>query len=79
MAPIAAGITALVGWVLMTVKAKFNVEIEAKHREALTLFLQRRLDLVAKGAVKVQGLKVEVGSERWRGGQYCVDMRSRMR
>ena len=39
---IAAGITALVGWVLMTVKNKFHVEIEAKHREALTQFLQRQ-------------------------------------
>lgn len=61
---IAAGITALVGWVLMTVKAKFNVEIEAKHREALTAFLQRQASsLVARGAVKVQGVKIEVASD----------------
>ena len=61
---IAAGITALVGWVLMTVKAKFNIEIEAKHREALTAFLQRQASsLVARGAVKVQGIKIEVASD----------------
>lgn len=61
---IAGLITALVGWVLMTVKAKFNIDIEAKHREALTAFLQRQASsLVARGAVKVQGLKVEVASD----------------
>ncbi|MBR1170548.1 hypothetical protein [Bradyrhizobium liaoningense] len=61
---ISAGITALVGWVAWTVKTKFNVEIEAKHRDALTAFLNRQASsLVAKGAVKVQGLKIEVGSD----------------
>ncbi|PPQ14907.1 hypothetical protein CV770_34350 [Bradyrhizobium sp. AC87j1] len=61
---VAAGITAVVGWVSWTIKAKFNIDIEAKHREALTAFLNRQASsLVAKGAVKVQGLKIEVGSD----------------
>lgn len=61
---IAGLITALVGWVLMTVKSKFNIEIEAKHREALTAFLQRQASgLVARGAVKLQGLKIEVSND----------------
>lgn len=61
---IAALITALVGWVAMTVKAKFNIDIEAKHREALTAFLNRQASsLVAKGAVQVQGLKINVSSD----------------
>ncbi|WP_025036144.1 hypothetical protein [Bradyrhizobium sp. DOA9] len=61
---VAAGITALVAWVAMVIKNKFNIDIEAKHREALTAFLNRQASsLVAKGAVKVQGLKVEVGSD----------------
>jgi hypothetical protein len=61
---IAGLITALVGWVMVTLKTKFNIEIEAKHREALTAFLQRQASsLVARGAVKVQGLKVEVSND----------------
>lgn len=61
---VAAGITALVAWVAMIVKTKFNIEIEAKHREALTAFAQRQAaSLVAKGAVKVQGIKIEVSSD----------------
>jgi hypothetical protein len=60
----AACIAALVGWVLMIVKNKFHIDIEAKHREALTAFLQRQASsLVAKGAVKVQGLKIEVAND----------------
>ncbi|WBL75589.1 hypothetical protein I3J27_21385 [Bradyrhizobium xenonodulans] len=59
-----AGITALVGWVCVVIRNKFNIDIEAKHREALTAFLNRQASsLVAKGAVKLQGLKVEVGND----------------
>jgi len=59
-----AMITAGVGWLGVILKNKFNIDIEAKHREALTAFLNRQASsLVAKGAVKVQGLKVEVGSD----------------
>ncbi|MEY9580949.1 hypothetical protein ABIE88_008525 [Bradyrhizobium diazoefficiens] len=57
-------ITAGVGWLGVVLKSKWNIDIEAKHREALTAFLNRQASsLVAKGAVKVQGLKVEVGSD----------------
>lgn len=63
-AVVTAAIAALVGWVLVIVKNKFNIDIEAKHREALTAFAQRQASgLVAKGAVKLDGLKVEVKSE----------------
>lgn len=57
-------ITAGVGWLGVILKSKWNIDIEAKHRDALTAFLNRQASsLVAKGAVKVQGLKVEVSSD----------------
>lgn len=57
-------IAALVGWVAIVVKKKFNIDIEARHREALTAFLQRQASgLVAAGAVKLEGVKVEVKSD----------------
>jgi hypothetical protein len=56
-------IAALIGWVLMVVKAKFNVDIDAQHRAALTAFLQRQASsLVADGAVKLRGVKIEVSN-----------------
>lgn len=62
---ISALIAGLVGWVAWIFKSKFNIDIEARHREALTSFLQRQASgLVAAGAVKVQGLKVEVQNEQ---------------
>ncbi len=61
---ITAMIAALVGWVAIVVKNKFNIDIEAKHRDAVTAFLQRQASgLVAQGAVKVSGLKLEVKNE----------------
>jgi hypothetical protein len=60
---VSAAILALVGWVAVVIKNKFNIDIEARHREALTAFLQRQASgLVATGAVKLQGVKVEVQS-----------------
>lgn len=57
-------ITAGVGYLFMILKSKWNIDIEAKHRDALTAFLNRQASgLVAKGAVKVQGLKVDVSSD----------------
>ena len=62
---VSAALAALVGWVAWAVKSKFNIDIAARHRDALTSFLQRRASgLVAAGAVKVQGLKLEVQSEQ---------------
>lgn len=61
---VTAVITAGVGYLGVLLKNKFNIDIEAKHREALTAFLNRQASsLVAKGAVKVQGLKIEVSSD----------------
>jgi hypothetical protein len=49
--------------VLMVVKTKFNVDIDAQHRAALTTFLQRQASsLVAAGAVKLNGVKIEVSN-----------------
>lgn len=63
-AAVTALIAALVGWVAIVVKNKFNIDIEARHREALTAFLQRQASgLVAIGAVKLEGVKVEVKNE----------------
>lgn len=62
-AAVSAAILALVGWVAIVVKKKFNVDIEAQYRDALTTFLQRQASgLVASGAVRLQGVKVEVQS-----------------
>lgn len=64
-AAITAALAGLVGWVAWIFKSKFNIDIEARHREALTAFLQRQASgLVAAGAVKVQGLKLEVQNEQ---------------
>lgn len=61
---VAALIAALVGWVAIVVKSKFSIDIEARHRDALTAFLQRQASsLIADGAVKLSGVKVEVKSE----------------
>lgn len=61
---ITALIAGLVGWVVVIIKNKFNIDIEARHREALTAFLQRQASgLVAAGAVKLEGVKVEVKSD----------------
>lgn len=63
-AAITGAIAALVGWVAIVVKNKFNIDIEAQHRDALTAFLQRQASgLVAVGAVKLEGVKLEVQSE----------------
>ncbi len=63
-ATVTALIAALVGWVAVVVKNKFNIDIEAKHREALTVFLNPHASgLVAAGAVKLEGVKVEVQNE----------------
>lgn len=63
-AAVTAGIALLVGWLSMVAKNKFNIDIEARHREALTAFLQRQASsLVAMGSVQLNGVKVEVQNE----------------
>lgn len=58
---ISAAIAGLIGWLALVAKSKFNIDIEARHREALTAFLTRQASgLVAAGAVKLEGVKVEV-------------------
>lgn len=60
---VSAVIAALIGWLAMIAKNKFNIEIEKAHRDALTQFLQRQASsLVADGAVRLQGLKIEVSN-----------------
>lgn len=59
-----AAITVLVGWVAIVAKNKFNIDIEAQQRAALTAFLQRQaLSLIADGAVKLNGVKVTVPND----------------
>jgi hypothetical protein len=61
---VTALIAALVGWVAIVIKNKFNIDIEARHREAITAFAQRQASsLIAMGAVKLDGVKVEVHSQ----------------
>lgn len=57
-------LAALVGWVVVVLKNKFGLDIEAAHRDALTAFLQRQASaLVAQGAVKLSGVKIEVQND----------------
>lgn len=57
-------VAALIGWIAMVAKKKWNIDIEAAQREALTTFLQRQASsLVAAGAVKLNGVKIEVQNE----------------
>jgi hypothetical protein len=63
-AAVTAALAALVGWVAIVIKNKFGIDIEARHREALTEFLQRQASgLVAMGAVRLEGVKIEVKNE----------------
>jgi hypothetical protein len=63
-AVVTAAIAGLVGWVLVVVKSKFNVDIEAQYRDALTAFLQRQASsLIADGAVKLSGVNVTVQND----------------
>lgn len=51
------------GWVLYVLKNKFNIDIEATNRDALNAFVQRQArSLVADGATKLSGVKIEVNS-----------------
>lgn len=61
---VTALIAALIGWVAIVIKNKFGLDIEAAHRDALTAFLQRQASaLVAQGAVKLSGVKIEVQND----------------
>lgn len=61
---VAAVTTAFLGWVSYWIKQKFGVDIEAKHREAIAAFISRQASgLIAMGAVKLEGVRVDVKSE----------------
>ena len=61
---VSIGVTVLVGFLLFILKSKFNIEIDAGHRDTLMTFAQNQAAaLVAKGAVKVKGAKIEVDNE----------------
>lgn len=61
---VTALIAALVGWIAVVVKNKFNIDIQAQYRDTLTAFLQRQASsLIADGAVKLSGVKIEVQNE----------------
>jgi len=61
---VAAVISALIGWIAITLKTKFNIDIEAQHRNAIATFAQRQANsLIAAGAVKLNGVKIDVHSD----------------
>ena len=61
---ISAAIAGLIGWVAFIVKNKFKIDIETQYRDALVTFLQRQASsLIADGAVKLSGVKVDVHNE----------------
>lgn len=63
-AAVTGAIAALIGWLCVVAKNKFNIDIEAQYRDALTTFLNRQASsLIAAGAVKLNGIKVEVSSQ----------------
>lgn len=56
--------SAFLGWVAYWIKQKFGIDIEARHREAIRLFITRQASgLIAAGAVKLQGIKVDVSNQ----------------
>lgn len=60
---VAALLSVAIGWVLYVIKNKFNIDIEASHRDALKAFVERQArSLVADGAAKLSGVKIEVSS-----------------
>ena len=65
MVTVIAGVsTAFLAWVSYWLKAKFGIDIESKHREALQSFINRQASaLLAMGAVKLEGVKLDVKSE----------------
>lgn len=65
MVTVVAGVTtAFLGWMSYWIKQKFGIDIEARHREALTAFINRQASsLIAMGAVKLEGVKVDVKSD----------------
>lgn len=61
---VTAAISALIGWVAIVIKKKFNVDIESQYRDALSTFLQRQASsLIASGAVRLNGLKITVQND----------------
>lgn len=60
---VGALLTALVGWVLYLAKTRLNVSIDDSARDALQTWLLRQASsLVADGAVKLNGLQVQVSN-----------------
>jgi hypothetical protein len=61
---VTAAIAALIGWVLVILKNKFNIDIQTQMRDTLTAFLQRQASsLIADGMVKLNGVKITVQSD----------------
>lgn len=57
------GVVLLVGWVSYVAKNKLNLSIDDSARAALETFLKNQAqNLVAKGAVKLNGVTIEVNS-----------------
>lgn len=57
-------VAALLGWVAMTVKAKFGIDIEARHREAIETFLVNQAGaLIAKAGDPLKALTFDARSQ----------------
>lgn len=62
-AAVNALILAGVGWLGTWMRSKYKIDIDEKHRDALTAFLQNQAGaLLSAGAVKMDGIKVNVDS-----------------
>lgn len=63
-AAVQALIAALVGWLCLVLKQRTGIEIDEKHRTALTQALSNQAgSLIADGMVKIEGEKISVPSE----------------
>jgi hypothetical protein len=52
-----------IGWLASWLRAKFKIDIDQKHRDALTAFLQNQAGaLIASGAMRLDGIKVNIDS-----------------
>jgi hypothetical protein len=76
---VTALVAGLVGWVAVVVKNKFNIDIEAKHREAITAFVQRQASsLIAMGAVSWMASRSKCRTRLSRTPLTGRSLRSRM-
>lgn len=69
MAAIGSIVAAAIGWLVVIAKNKFNIDIEARHREALQTALTNGAGLLIEKAPDLaEGIRINVRNEKLAGG-----------